>query len=118
MVLRPDDNQIQAVDSPEYEEASPLLCAPLAIIDPLDQVTVAPGSTPKKGTARSNRVNRQYKGMCKLVGFPIDSHEQECLELLQRIEETRAQRKGGVSSRKLISPASKGKRELKNLVPL
>ena len=58
MVLRPDDNQIQAVDSPEYEEASSLICAPLAIIDPLDQVTVAPGSTPKKGTARSNRVNR------------------------------------------------------------
>ena len=50
------------------------------------------------------------------MGFLIDSHEQECLELLRKIEDTRAQTKGAVSSRKLISPTSKGKRELKNLV--
>ncbi len=104
------------MDNPEYDEVSPLLCVPLATIDPLDQEMGAPDITPMKGNAHSKRVNRHYQGMCKLVGFPIDTHEQECLELLRRIEETRVQMKGTVSSRKLISPVSKGKRELKNLV--
>ncbi len=116
LVLRSNDNQIQLLDSPECAGVSPLLCVPLAIIDPLDQGVVAPGITPIKGNAHSKWVNRQYRDICKLVGFLIDSHEQECLELLRRIEDTRAQTKGAVSSRKLISPASKGKHELKNLV--
>uniref|UniRef100_A0A2N9GFV8 Reverse transcriptase domain-containing protein n=1 Tax=Fagus sylvatica TaxID=28930 RepID=A0A2N9GFV8_FAGSY len=73
---------------------SPLLCVPLAIIEPLDQDVVGPGIIPTKGNARSKWVNRQYRGICKLVGFPIDNHEQECLELLRRIEETRALAKG------------------------
>jgi hypothetical protein len=116
LVLRSDDNQFQLLDSPECAEVPPLLCVPLAIIEPLDQEVVAPGITLIKGNAHSKWVNRQYRALCKLVGFPIDSHEQECLELLRRIEETRAQTKGAVSSRKLISPASKGNRELKNLI--
>jgi hypothetical protein len=100
------------LDGPECAK-SPLRCEPLAIIEPIDQRVMALGNTPIKENARSKWVNRQYRGMCKLVGFPIDSHEQECLELLWRIEETRALMKGRVSSQKLISSASKGTRELK-----
>jgi hypothetical protein len=35
MVRRSDENQVQLVDNPEYDEVSPLLCVPLATIDPL-----------------------------------------------------------------------------------
>jgi hypothetical protein len=98
------------------EPQSPLICKPLAIIEPSEQDVATLGSTLVKEIARSKWVNRHYRGFCKLVGFPIDSHEQQCLELLRSIEETRALKKGEVSSRKLISLLRKGNCELKNLV--
>ncbi len=34
-------------------------------------------------------VKRHHRGFCKLESFPIETHEQECLSLLQRIEASR-----------------------------
>ena len=98
------------------EPLSPLTCVPLAIIEPSIQDGAKVDSIPDTEQARSKWVNSHYQGFCKLVGFPIDSHEQQCLELLRNIEETRTLKKGEVSSRKVISTASKGKREFKRLV--
>ena len=69
---------------------SPLIYTLLAIVAP----SMAPDSfgTPLL-KEQSKWVNHQYCGMCKLVGFPLDSHEQWCLDLLQRIEATRVIKK-------------------------
>ena len=53
--------------------------------------------------------------MCKLVGFPLDSHEQQCLDLLMRIEATRPTMKKAVGSQRMPPSSSKGTQELKNL---
>ena len=49
------------------------------------------------------------------MGFPIDRHKQQCLDLLRRIEATRDSKRGEIGSRKVIASESKGVRELKNL---
>jgi hypothetical protein len=93
---------------------SPLICTPLAIVAP----SMAPDSfgTPLlKGMERSKWVKHQYHGMCKLVGFPLDCHEQQCLDLLQRIEATRVVKKREMGPKRVLVSGSKGARELKNL---
>jgi hypothetical protein len=51
---------------------------------------LAPSRPPECGSGSplepSIWVKQRHWGFCKLVGFPIKSHEQECLALLQRIE--------------------------------
>ena len=95
-----------------------MVCKPLAIIEPSVQTVVVSrnsGGKFSRGGKRSKWVNQQYMEICKLMGFPIDSHEQQCLELLRRIEATRDSKKGEMGSRKVIASKSKGVRELKNL---
>jgi hypothetical protein len=60
-------------------------------------------------------VKQRHRGFCKLVGFPIQSHEQECLALLQRIEADRFLHKKGGARRQPPS-GTKGSRELHKLV--
>uniref|UniRef100_A0A2N9GQ21 Reverse transcriptase domain-containing protein n=1 Tax=Fagus sylvatica TaxID=28930 RepID=A0A2N9GQ21_FAGSY len=71
------------------ELASPLQCAPIAMIEPSGVVTVLE----QTASEPSQWVKSRHRGFCKLVGFPIESHEQECLALLQRIEADRFARK-------------------------
>lgn len=52
------------------------------MVVPLGVVTVFEETAPEP----SQWVKSRHWGFCKLVGFPIESHEQECLVLLQRIE--------------------------------
>jgi hypothetical protein len=102
----------------DAEPQSPMVCKPLAIIEPLVQTAVVSGNSGRKfqrGRRRSKWVNQQYKEICKLMGFPIDSHEELCLELLRRIEATRNSKRGEMGPRKVIASKSKGVRELKNL---
>ena len=101
-----DEGKLLDSVEPDEEPQSHLICTPLAILDLLDT----------KGSERSKWVNRQYRGICKLMGFPIDSHEQQCLDLLRCIEATRATKKRDMGSQKVIPAGSKGIRELKNLV--
>jgi hypothetical protein len=117
-VLQSQASPLRMLKVPECgeEPLSPLTCVPLAIIEPSIQDGAKVDSIPDTEQARSKWVNSHYRGFCKLVGFPIDSHEQQCLELLRNIEETRTLKKGEVTSRKVISTASKGKREFKRLV--
>jgi hypothetical protein len=84
---------------------SPITCIPLAMLEPSES----------KGSERSKRVKRQYRSMCKLVGFPLDSHEQQCVDLLMRIEATRPTMKKVVGPQRRLLSSSKGTRELKNL---
>ena len=102
----------------EAEALSPLVCEPLAIIEPAIHSNVASGPSGEfisKELESSKRVNRQYRGICKLVGFPIDTHEQECLDLLRRIEASRESMKRVMGPRKVTFSGLKGTRELKNL---
>uniref|UniRef100_A0A2N9HPF7 Endonuclease/exonuclease/phosphatase domain-containing protein n=1 Tax=Fagus sylvatica TaxID=28930 RepID=A0A2N9HPF7_FAGSY len=96
----------------EAEPSDPLTCEPLAVVAP-PNVSV----TPRKPHSldRSTWVNTQYKGICELMGFPLESHEQQCLALLRRIEAARFIKKGEVGSRKLVVSGTKGARELRNL---
>ena len=108
-VLESQD-QIEVVHG-ETEPLSPMICDPLAVIAP-PMVTVAPG---KPDSDRSTWVNQHYRGLCELVGFPLDSHEKQCLALLRRIEASRSRNKSAICPRKLCS-GIKGARELRNLV--
>jgi hypothetical protein len=96
----------------EGELASPLQCAPIAMVEPSRVVTILeqPASEP------SQWVKSRHRGFCKLVGFPIESHEQECLALLQRIEADRFARKVTSVPWRTPAPALKGKRELRRLI--
>uniref|UniRef100_A0A2N9GEV9 TIR domain-containing protein n=1 Tax=Fagus sylvatica TaxID=28930 RepID=A0A2N9GEV9_FAGSY len=92
------------------EPISPLDCVPLALIMPsgvasdLNDQVLEP----------SQWVKGRHKAFCKLVGFPIESHEQECLALLQRIEADRFTKKStSVSHRR---QGVKGTRELRSLI--
>uniref|UniRef100_A0A2N9I5R6 Reverse transcriptase domain-containing protein n=1 Tax=Fagus sylvatica TaxID=28930 RepID=A0A2N9I5R6_FAGSY len=76
----------------EAEPQSPMVCKPLAIIEPSVQKVMLSGNSGgklRRGGKRSKWVSDQYKEICKLMGFPIDSHEQQCLDLLRRIEANR-----------------------------
>ena len=62
----------------DAEPQSPMVCKPLAIIEPLVQTVVVSGKSGGKfprGGRRSKWVNQQYKEIRKLMGFPIDSHK-------------------------------------------
>ena len=98
----------------ETELISPMVCEPLAVVAPsttLDE----PGKSHKPDSARSEWVNTQYRGLCELVGFPLDTHEKQCLALLRRIEASRSRNKGLLGSRKVVCSGTKGARELRNL---
>ncbi len=96
--------------------SSPLCCTPLAVIDPSfgfdHEVSMA---FQEVGMDPSHWVKKQYQGFCWLVGFPIGSHEQQCLDLLQRIEAERYKRKGPKRKRQAMGSVKKGTRELRNL---
>ncbi len=49
------------------------------------------------------------------MGFPIDSHEEECLALLKKIEASRPLKKGTMVSQKVVGSGTKGAHELRNL---
>uniref|UniRef100_A0A2N9IJZ1 Reverse transcriptase domain-containing protein n=1 Tax=Fagus sylvatica TaxID=28930 RepID=A0A2N9IJZ1_FAGSY len=99
----------------EAEPIAPLTCEPLAVVAP-PNVSVAPRKP--HSLDRSTWVNTQYKGICELMGFPLESHEQQCLALLRRIEAARFIKKGEVGSRKMVVSGTKGARELRNLLKL
>uniref|UniRef100_A0A2N9FD38 SMP-LTD domain-containing protein n=1 Tax=Fagus sylvatica TaxID=28930 RepID=A0A2N9FD38_FAGSY len=85
---RPTISRILSTNT-DGELASPLQCAPIAMVVPSGVVTVLE----QTASEPSQWVKSRHRGFCKLVGFPIESHEQECLALLQRIEADRFARK-------------------------
>ena len=106
-------NEVAQCDC-EQESLSPMICEPLAMVAPV----IASDSLGKKHTIESEWskwVNHQYRGICKLVGFPIDSHEEECLALLRKIEVSRPLKKGTKVSRKVVGSGTRGARQLRNL---
>uniref|UniRef100_A0A2N9GDY5 Endonuclease/exonuclease/phosphatase domain-containing protein n=1 Tax=Fagus sylvatica TaxID=28930 RepID=A0A2N9GDY5_FAGSY len=69
--------------------SSPLRCSPLAMMDPADcQVSIEVGAG-MNSEVPSQWVKKHHRGFCRLVGFMMEEHEQQCLALLQRIEETK-----------------------------
>jgi hypothetical protein len=78
LLLQSQVSSLKMLEVPECgeEPLSPLTCEPLAIIEPSAQDGANMGSILVTEQARSKWVNSHYKGFCKLVGFPIDSHEQ------------------------------------------
>ncbi len=89
-----------------------MVCEPLAVVVPTT-ILAAPEKPHNTG---SEWVNNQYRGLCELVGFPLDSHEKQCLALLRRIEASRSRKKGELGSRTVVCSGKKGARELRNLV--
>jgi hypothetical protein len=117
-VVRPEssfvtDLALTVMTQCEAKPIAPLTCEPLAVVAP-PNVSVAPRKL--HSLDRSTWVNTQYKGICELMGFPLESHEQQCLALLRRIEAARFIKKGEVGSRKMVVSGTKGARELRNLV--
>ncbi len=96
----------------DEEPFSPLLCAPIAMVVPSGVLTILEKPVPEP----SQWVKSRHKGFCKLVGFPIESHEQECLALLQRIEADCFVKKASSAPRRNQAPGLKGKRELRRLI--
>jgi hypothetical protein len=100
----------------DSELSSPSYCSPLAMINPNTCTGQLVEYSGKDTVELSHWVKRHYKGFCRLVGFPIDSHEQQCLALLQRIEANRFQHRGPSKLKQKVGSARKGVRELRNLV--
>ncbi len=76
---------IVLVNDSDGDITSPLQCVPLASVGPpgvLDAIE-------EHGSEPSQWVKWRHRGFCKLVGFPIERYEQECLALLQRNEAER-----------------------------
>jgi hypothetical protein len=98
----------------EVEPLSPMVCEPLAVVSP-PTVPALTGKSHTKGFNRSSWVDDQYRGLCELVGFPLDN-EKQCLALLRKIKASRARNKGELGSRKVVCSGTKGACELRNLV--
>lgn len=94
------------------EPVSPLYCEPLAMVGPSRTTKCGSGSS----TESSLWVKQRHWGFCKLVGFLIESHEQECLALLQCIEANRFVNKEKGGPRRQPTSGTKGSRELRRLV--
>ncbi len=92
------------------ENISPLDCVPLALIMP----SGVPSDLNDQVLVPSQWVKGRHKAFCKLVGFPIESHEQECLALLQCIEVDRFAKKSTSVSRR--RQGVKGTHELRSLI--
>jgi hypothetical protein len=106
------DHHSDEVAQHEAELVSPLVCEPLAVVVP----TTILDAPEKPHSTGSEWVNDQYRGLCELVGFPLDSHEKQCLALLRRIEASRSRKKGELGSWTVVCSGKKGARELRNLV--
>ena len=98
-----DDNGGDAV--------SPLQCVPIAMVVPSGAMQV----TEELISEPSQWVKRRHRGFCKLVAFPIESHEQECLALLQRIKAEQFTKKPASVLHRKQASGIKGKRELRRL---
>lgn len=96
----------------EDDPISPFYYEPLAVVVPSGNTELAKGPISKP----SQRVKRRHRGFCKLVGFPIESHEQECLALLQHIEENCFAKKATVGTCRQPASGIKGTRELHSLI--
>ncbi len=86
-------------------------CEPLAMIGPPEPTESQQGFSPEPSTW----VKQRHCAFCKLVGFPIECHKQECLALLQHIEANRFVNKVKVGWRKQPASGRKGSRELRRL---
>ena len=100
----------------DRDVSSPLSCSPLAQIDPVEcPINIAVDYEVPPGQY-SQWVKKHYRGFCTLVGFPMDTYEQECLNLLQRIEADRFKYKSSTRVKQSVGSVRKGARELRNLV--
>lgn len=100
------------------ECSSPLSCSPLAIINPTELPTsmaVLGESVCASQEEFSQWVKKHYRGFCKLVGFPLDTHEEQCMALLQSIEAERIKYKNSGKMKQSGASVKKGARELRNL---
>uniref|UniRef100_A0A2N9IM18 Reverse transcriptase domain-containing protein n=1 Tax=Fagus sylvatica TaxID=28930 RepID=A0A2N9IM18_FAGSY len=123
--LRIEDTGMVGVENPlpvvsfcpveDCEVASPLSCSPLARIDPLECPIDMAVDCEVPVDQHSQWLKNHYRGFCTLVGFPMDTHEQECLALLQRIEVDRFKYKSCKTVKKSVGSVRKGTRELRNL---
>ena len=93
------------------DAVSPLQFVPIAMV----MTSGAMHGTKESISEPSQWVKRRHRGFCKLVGFPFESHEQECLALLQRIEAERFTKKPASVPRRNQASGIKGKRELRRL---
>ena len=100
------------------ECSSPLSCSPLAMMNPTEfsnSVAALDANVSASQEVISQWVKKHYRGFCKLVGFPLDTHEQQCMALLQSIEAERFKYKSSVKMKQPAVSVRKGTRELRNL---
>ncbi len=113
------ENTLAVVNYCETGEcSSPLSCSPLAMINPIElptSVAVLDATVSASQEVFSQWVKKHYRGFCKLVGFPLDTHEQQCMALLQSIEAERLKFKNSGKMKQSGVSIRKGSRELRNL---
>ena len=100
-------------------DRSPIVCEPLAKIDPLsfsEFTEQYSGNVLALEEAMSLWVEQKYKEFGELVGMPIEGFEAECIALLRRIDAERKRGRYQPSSRKPTRSTKKGTRELRNLI--
>jgi hypothetical protein len=110
------ENMLSVVNYSEAGEcSSPLRCSPLAMINPTEfptSVDMLDANVSASQEVFSQWVKKHYRGFCKLVGFPLDTHEQQCMALLQSIEAKRLKYKSSGKMKQSGVSVRKGAREL------
>jgi hypothetical protein len=114
-----EENMLSVVNYCEAGEcSSPLSCSPLAMINPTEpptSVAILGVGANASQEVFSQWVKKHYRGFYKLVGFPLDSHEEQCMALLQSIEAERMKYKSSGKMKQSGVSVRKGARELRNL---
>jgi hypothetical protein len=100
----------------DRDASSPLCCFLLARIDPIDCPIRFEVDIEASTGQPSQWVKKHYRGFCKLVGFPMETYKQECLDLLHRIKAERFKYKSTIRRKQTVGSVRKGFRELRNLV--
>ncbi len=86
------------------------------MMDPADcQVSIEVGAG-MNSEVPSQWVKKHHRGFCRLVGFMMEEHEQQCLALLQRIEVDRFKNISSKKKKQYGGSVQKSARELHNLV--
>ena len=114
-----EENMLSVVNYCEAGEcSSPLSYSPLAMINPTEpptSVAILGVGANASQEVFSQWVKKHYRGFCKLVGFPLDSHKEQCMALLQSIEAKRMKYKSSRKMKQSRVSVRKGARELRNL---
>ena len=106
----------------EEEESGLLECSPLSKWDPYEQKELDVIQEVDEGEFRGSKVKNSkwvcslMKSFCRIMGFPIVKHEDQCVALFRLLEQDCIDVVNVRTSKEIVNSRQKGLRELKGLI--